>query len=82
MNNKRNNFRLLNYSISILNQDKTSSNTSGVRGVHITPYGYKALIQINKKVINLGIYPTLEKAAEARKIAEQNMIKESRAEIV
>lgn len=55
------------------NQSMRSHNTSGVTGVQLTPNGtYVAAITVNKKVIRLGFYKTIEQAAEVRRVAERN----------
>ena len=54
------------------NQTKRSDNTTGVTGVYYRKdqRKYRALIAVDRKLINLGTFATLEEAAEARKEAE------------
>ncbi len=48
-----------------------SDNTTGVRGVYFIKGKWMAKIVFQKKQYNLGIYETIEEAAEARREAEQ-----------
>ena len=53
------------------NMSKKRSNSSGVTGVRILPSGkFSAYITVNRKQIQLGSYPEMEKAIQARKGAE------------
>lgn len=59
----------------IVNGKLRTTNSSGVTGVQIinrkAMQFYKARITVNGKDISLGVYPTLEEAAAARKRAEE-----------
>ncbi|MDQ0270756.1 AP2 domain-containing protein [Cytobacillus purgationiresistens] len=54
------------------NKRQRENTTSGITGVtrHKSRNKWRAYIQVDKKVIHLGYFDELEKAAEARKIAE------------
>lgn len=55
------------------NQRLRKDNTSGVRGVcwHKNMSKWEAVIRVDKKRIYLGSFDTLEKAANARRLAEE-----------
>lgn len=55
------------------NQPVSSRNTSGITGVYLskTKKKYIAQIEVNWEAIYLGIFDTLESAAEARRQADR-----------
>jgi hypothetical protein len=54
------------------NRRKNTNNTSGYVGVHKVGAKWRARIAVNGKNISLGMYDTVEQAAQARKQAEIN----------
>lgn len=59
-------------SLDIIKSSKLpANNTTGVRGVYFVKGKYAAKLVFQKKAYYLGVYPTLEEAAEARKEAEE-----------
>ena len=78
INHVRNDNRLVNLRFvtrgeNQRNQSLSSKNTSGVTGVHFAKANkkYVAQIQVDRKVMHLGMFDTLEEAAAAR--AEANL---------
>jgi hypothetical protein len=69
----KNNCRWVTRLIQSRNQRTPKTNTSGVRGVtlHKKAGKYVASIRVDGKSKHLGLFPTIEQAAEARKQAEQ-----------
>lgn len=70
--NRRTNLRIVSSSQNQMNRDKTKQNTSGIKGVYWNKNKKKwqASIQVDKKLIHLGVFNTKQEAAEARQIAE------------
>ena len=72
--NRKKNLRAVTQWQNTLNRKDNSNNTSGVKGVYIRTLSqsqkYGARIQYRNKYIHLGIFDTIEEAAEARKQAE------------
>lgn len=67
------NLRFVTRSENLKNQSISSKNTSGVTGVYFSKAKkkYIAQIKVNREVIYLGIFDTLEGAAEARRQADR-----------
>ena len=67
------NLRFVTRSENSKNQSVSSKNTSGVTGVYFSKAKkkYIAQIKVNREVIYLGIFETLEGAAEARRQADR-----------
>ena len=67
------NLRFVTGSENSKNQSVSSKNTTGVTGVHFSKARkkYRAQIKVNRKIISLGMFYTLEEAAAAR--AEANL---------
>lgn len=83
------NLRIVTRSENSKNQSVSSKNTSGVTGVYFSKAKkkYIAQIKVNRETIYLGIFDTLEGAAEARRQADKkykfnNNHGEGRAEYV
>jgi hypothetical protein len=72
LNNSVENLRLATGQQNCRNQDKRTTNKSGVKGVHFNRQTgrFRASIMVNWRKFNLGEYYTLEEAAAARKSAE------------
>ena len=72
LNNSVENLRLATGQQNCRNQDKRTTNKSGVKGVHFNRQTgrFRASIMVNWRKFNLGEYYTLEEAAAARKAAE------------
>lgn len=72
-NNRLRNMRDVPDAVNAKNQKRGARNTSGVTGVslHRRTGKWVAMIKGDGKVRNLGYYPTIEKAAAARKAAEK-----------
>lgn len=70
--NRLRNLRLLKHGANNLNHGGVrTNNTSGIVGVYQNRVGnWFARIYVGDKLINLGTYPTIEEAAEARRKAE------------
>lgn len=66
------NLRFATQRENLKNQSVSSKNTTGVTGVHFskTRKKYVAQIKVNRKIMHLGSYDTLEEAAAARREAE------------
>lgn len=71
--NRRNNLRIATNSQNQMNRDKPVTNTSGVKGVywHKRKQKWQANIQINGRLIYLGIFNSKNDAIKARKQAEE-----------
>ena len=76
--NRKSNLRLVTSSQNQMNRDKSRQNTSGIRGVywHKKHKKWQANLQINGKLIYLGLYSNKEDAINARKQAELKYFKE------
>lgn len=76
--NRKKNLRIVNNSQNQMNRDKPKQNTSGVKGVywHKSKEKWQANIQINNKLIYLGIFDSKQDAIEARKKAEKKYFNE------
>jgi hypothetical protein len=72
LNNRVDNLRLVTPQQNCRNQDKRTTNKSGVKGVHFNRQTgrFRASIMVSYRKFNLGEYYTLEEAAAARKAAE------------
>ena len=72
--NKWKNLRLATRSQNNCNAKNRADNTSGYKGVHrvsgTCPKPWFARITINKRIIHLGCFNTIEEAAEARRLGE------------
>lgn len=67
LNNQRNNLRVVEPWLNGLNRDMLCTNTSGVVGVSKTKAGkFEASTTINDRKKYIGLYNTLEEAAQAR----------------
>lgn len=66
------NLRFVTGSENSRNKSVSSKSTTGVTGVHFSKARkkYVAQIKVNRKIIHLGIFKTLEEAAAARREAE------------
>lgn len=71
--NRRCNLRIVSPQDSAKNMPLRANNTTGVTGVSrgCGGLGYRAYITVDKRRIELGTYPTLQKAARARYVAEE-----------
>lgn len=71
------NLRVVTNSQNQMNRGKTITNTSGVKGVfwHKLKKKWQANLQINKKLLYLGIYKDKQEAIQARIKAEQKYFK-------
>lgn len=83
------NLRFVTHGGNMRNKSVSSKNTSGVNGVYFAKANkkYVAQIKVNRKRIHLGMFDTLEEAAEARRQADRkykfnNNHGEGRAEYV
>lgn len=67
------NLRFVTGSENSKNKSVSSKSTTGVTGVHFskTRKKYVAQIKVNRKIMHLGIFDTLEGAAEARRQADK-----------
>jgi len=71
LNNRRGNLRLATHQLNNRNRDARADNLCGVKGVYKFQKWWKAEIRDNtKNRVYLGIFDTLEEAAEARRLAE------------
>jgi hypothetical protein len=72
LNNRRNNLRIATLSQQMYNTAKRSDNTSGVKGVwwHAQCGKWCAQIETEGRKISLGLFATLDAAAQARHAAE------------
>lgn len=74
LNNRISNLRLASRLQNTINRKKHKNNSSGFKGVCMDPYRsksnpWRARIIVNKKTINLGMFPSPEDAHEAYKKA-------------
>lgn len=71
--NRKSNLRIVEHFENMINKGTRSDNTSSVSGVWYRKDSnkWRASIQCNKKVIDLGSHETFEKAVKARKEAEE-----------
>ncbi len=76
--NRRDNLRIVTNSQNQMNRDKPITNTSGVRGVywHKNKQMWQANIQIDNKLLYLGIFDSKQDAIKARKDAEKKYFNE------
>lgn len=67
------NLRFVTQGENLKNQSVSSKNTSGVTGVYFSKAKkkYIAQIKVNREAVYLGIFDTLEDAAEARRQADR-----------
>ena len=67
------NLRVVTNSQNQMNRDKPTNNTSGVKGVfwHKIRKKWQASLQIDKKLLHLGIYNDKQEAIHARREAEE-----------
>jgi len=72
LDNRRANLRIVSRTQNCMNTGVFCNNKSGVKGVcwHKRVNRWEAYITINKKQTHLGVFPTLEAAAEVRRLAE------------
>lgn len=71
LDNREENLRICKHCENDRNKGLIKSNTSGVTGVCLTPYGtWCAKIEVDKKCIHLGTFKTFEEATKVRKEAE------------
>lgn len=70
--NRLDNLRFVTRLSNNRNQSRRSDNTTGVTGVYYRKdqRKYRALIAVDRKLISLGSFATLEEAVEVRKAAE------------
>ena len=87
--NRLDNLRFVTHGENMRNKSVSSKNTSGVTGVYFSKAKkkYRAQIKVDRETIYLGIFDTLEGAAEARRQADRkykfnNNHGEGRAEYV
>lgn len=64
------NCRWTTRTVQKINQRKYKNNTSGYRGVYKVSNGFTAKIGVNRQLIHLGRYDTLEEALAVREEAE------------
>ena len=78
LDNRRNNLRVVNNSQNQMNRDKPKQNTSGVKGVywHKNKGKWQANIQVDNKLLYLGIFDSKQDAIAARKSAEKEYFNE------
>jgi hypothetical protein len=57
-------------STNLRNRTIQRNNSSGVNGVHRAGEKWEAQIKVGERRVCLGIYPTVEEAAQARKAAQ------------
>lgn len=71
--NRKSNLRIVGYSENAMNSVKPSNNKSGCKGVFYdnTYNKWIARICINRKIIQIGSYTSLEDAIKARRDVEQ-----------
>ena len=72
LNNRRSNLRICSHAENCRNKGRQTNNTSGVTGVtrHKSTERWKAGIVVNGEYLYLGLFETIESAAEARRAAE------------
>lgn len=73
--NRRCNLRIVSDSQNQMNRPEPQSNTTGTKGVywHKRLQKWTAAIQINKKLLHLGVFEDKNEAIKARKIAEKRI---------
>lgn len=73
LDNRRMNLRIVNNSQNQMNRDKPKQNTSGIKGVywHKNKEKWQANIQVDNKLLYLGIFDSKQEAIKARKDAEK-----------
>jgi AP2 domain/HNH endonuclease len=78
LNCKQDNLRFCTFSENARNRDIQQNNKSGYKGVYWSPRKAKweAGIRVNSQRIHLGVFDSLELAAEAYKVAAMNYHKE------
>lgn len=78
LDNRRSNLRIVNNSQNQMNRDKPKQNTSGIKGVywHKNKEKWQANIQIDNKLLYLGIFDSKQDAINARKDAEKKYFNE------
>lgn len=64
-NNRWNNLRLLTRSQNQANTNTYKNNSTGIRGVHLTKWGYRAVISLAGKNRHIGFFQTAEEASKA-----------------
>jgi hypothetical protein len=74
-NNKWLNLRSAEHRENLRNRGAPKNNTSGVKGVSFDSATsmWRASITVDYKAINLGRYPSIHQASEARRIASEKM---------
>lgn len=80
LDNRKNNLRIVNLSINILNRSIYENNSSGMPSVYKSNNKWQSQIQINGNNINLGRYDTFEEAKQARLNAEKELLKDIKYE--
>jgi len=70
-NNRWSNLRAATRQQNPKNRKKNKNNTTGISGVSQFNGRFRATIGVDHKVISLGLYDTVESAANARKAAEK-----------
>jgi len=65
LDNRKSNLRLCNNSQNQYNTIVRKDNSLGVKGVKICGNKFRARITINKKLIHLGLFDTIEDASKA-----------------
>jgi len=78
LNNKKSNLRLATGSQNNYNQQKSSTNSSGVKGVtwNANLGKWQAQLQVNKKYHYVGVYSDIEKAAAAVQAVRRRLHRE------
>lgn len=77
LDNRRSNLRIVDKSTNLFNSGLFKHNKSGYRGISwsISAQKWLSRIQINRRVVHLGLYKNIEEAVSARKqYEEQNRI--------
>lgn len=78
LDNRRKNLRVVSNSQNQMNRDKPKQNTSGIKGVywHKNKEKWQANIQVDNKLLYLGIFDSKQDAIKARKAAEKKYFNE------
>lgn len=78
LDNRKNNLRVVTNSQNQMNRDKPKQNTSGIKGIywHKNKEKWQANIQVNGKLLYLGIFDSKQDAINARKDAEKKYFNE------